>query len=307
MSAPTRTPDLTELRSLVEAADSGTLGRAAMRLHISQPALTKRLQALEQLVGTLLFERSQQGVTLTVAGRRLYEHAQPLLAQAAALDIVVAQLRKTTAPVRLAASHSSAEAFVAGVLGEPAADGRDLAVELVTANSMVVRAMVADHHADVGVCAGRPAGTPNPRLRSTHIGDDEVVCAVPRGHPWAARGEVGKAEFLRTPMVVRDPSSNARWTVDNVLRHDGSALGQILSQAPTPAIARQQALEKNAPVLLSRHVLGSFLVPVTVRGLRFPRRFDLVTAKDVALDAATSALVARLQSAAAAVTATVAG
>src|SRR3954470_7163005 len=108
-----RTPDLTELRSLVVAADSGTLGRAALRLHISQPALTKRLQALEQLVGTTLLDRSQRGVTLTPAGRRLYEHARPVLAQAEALDAVAPMLRREAAPVRLAASHSSAEAFVA--------------------------------------------------------------------------------------------------------------------------------------------------------------------------------------------------
>ena len=77
MPASLRTPDLTELRSLVEAADSGTLGRAALRLHISQPALTKRLNGLEQLVGTPLLERSQRGVKLTAAGRRVYEELFP--------------------------------------------------------------------------------------------------------------------------------------------------------------------------------------------------------------------------------------
>ena len=108
MPASLRTPDLTELRSLVEAADAGTLGRAALRLHISQPALTKRLHALEQLVGAPLLERSPKGVTLTAAGCRLYEHARPLLAQAASLEAVLVQLRHEVAPVRLACSHSAA-------------------------------------------------------------------------------------------------------------------------------------------------------------------------------------------------------
>lgn len=298
MSAPVRTPDLTELRSLVEAADAGTLGRAAMRLYISQPALTKRLHALEQLVGTALLERSPRGVTLTPAGRRLYEHARPLLAQAAALDAVIAQLRHDVAPVRLAASHSASEALVFAALQDGADDGRQLAVELVCANSMVVRSMVAERRADVGVCGARPQATPNPALRVEPLCEDEIVCAVPRGHPWAQRASISRQDFARTPMVVRDPSSNARWTVDAVLQREGVELARPIAQAPTPTAARQLALAHNAPVLLSRHVLGEFFVPVAVAGLRFARTYDLVLPAGWPPDTATQALIARLRAAA---------
>src|SRR4051794_35427846 len=82
MAQPTSAPDLMSLRALCVAADAGTLGRAAIRLHVSQPALSKRLQSLEALVGVQLLDRSPRGVKLTAAGRRLYEHARPLLKQA---------------------------------------------------------------------------------------------------------------------------------------------------------------------------------------------------------------------------------
>jgi len=58
------------------------------------------------------------------------------------------------------------------------ADGR-LPVELVTANSQVVRALVADGRADVGVAASRPNHTPNPGVRGTGLVDDAIVWAVP--------------------------------------------------------------------------------------------------------------------------------
>jgi DNA-binding transcriptional LysR family regulator len=299
MPAPQRTPDIMELRSLVAAADSGTLGRAALRLHISQPALTKRLQALEAAVGATLLERSKRGVTLTPAGRRLYEHARPLLAQAEVLDTIIAELRRTSAPVRLAASHSAAEAFVTAALSRSEPDGPRRQVELVVANSLVVRALVHDGRADLAVCASRPAATPNPALEETALVDDEIVCAVPRGHPWAQRGRIRQDEFLRTPMVVRDPSSNARWTVEAVLRRGRLRAAEPLAEAPTPAAAMNAALERNAPVLLSRLVLGAYFAPIAVDGLRFPRRYELVRRSDRDPSAEVRALMECLQEAAA--------
>ena len=73
------TPDLNELRAFCVAADLGTLGRAAVRLHVSQPSLSKRVAALEAKVGARLFERSPRGVSLTPAGRRLYRDARALV------------------------------------------------------------------------------------------------------------------------------------------------------------------------------------------------------------------------------------
>ena len=79
MTSGALTPDLNELRAFCVAADLGSLGRAAVRLHVSQPSLSKRLASLEAKVGTKLLERSHRGVALTPAGRRLYGQARALL------------------------------------------------------------------------------------------------------------------------------------------------------------------------------------------------------------------------------------
>ena len=79
---PALTPDLNELRSFFVAANLGSLGRAAVRLHVSQPSLPKRLASLEAKVGARLLERSPRGVMLTTAGRRLYRDARILFEQA---------------------------------------------------------------------------------------------------------------------------------------------------------------------------------------------------------------------------------
>jgi DNA-binding transcriptional LysR family regulator len=271
------TPDLNELRALCVAADLGTIGRAAVRLHVSQPSLSRRLAALEVKVGVPLLERSAHGVALTPAGRRLYEQARPLLELADGVAEVIVGMRHVGAVIRLAASHSAAEAFVAGMLAA-ASDDRRAPVELVTANSQVVRALVADGRSDVGVAASRPEATPNPGVREADLASDAIVCAVPPGHAWAGRGSVTREAFLATPMVVRDPSSNARWTVDAVLAGHGLVPADPLVEAATPRAAMAEARRRSAPVLLSRHIVAlSDFALVEVDGLAFPRSYVLVT------------------------------
>ena len=277
VATPPATPELNELRGFCVAADLGSLGRAAVRLRVSQPSRSKRLASLETKVGARLLERSARGVTLTGAGRRLYRHARPLLEAADQVAEVMAGIRQTGAVVRLAASHSASEAFVAALLTDLNARPQ-LAVELVTANSQVVRALVADGRADVGVAASRPNHTPNPGVRETELVDDAIVCGVPPDHPWAAREQVSRKRFLATAMVVRDPSSNARWTVDAVLAAHDLKAADPLTEAATPRAAIAEARARRAPVLLSRHVLAqSDFTIVAVDGLAFPRSYVLVT------------------------------
>jgi DNA-binding transcriptional LysR family regulator len=293
MPGLSRTPEVTELRSFCAAADLGSIGRAAIRLNVSQPALTKRLQALEQLAGVSLLERSPRGVTLTPAGRRVYTEARRLIEQAEIVEGLMAGLGHATGPLRVAASHSASEAIVADAI---AAHEGGRTIELLTANSHIVRGLVGEGRVELGITAGRPRATPNPGVRQLHLADDVIVCAVPRGHPWAQRRRITQAEFLRTPMVVRDPGANARWTVDTELSRLGTRAAAPLVECPTPSGARQEALTRNAPLLLSRHVLRSeFFVEVDIERLEFPRHFEIVLPAAGEPSAPVKALIARLQ------------
>lgn len=74
--------DLRDMRHFLAVAEEGHIGRAAIRLHLSQPPLTRHIQALEQKIGVPLFVRTPKGVTLTEAGRTLLEEAPNLIALA---------------------------------------------------------------------------------------------------------------------------------------------------------------------------------------------------------------------------------
>ena len=298
MSRPVRLADIAELRAFCAAVDLGSLGRAARLLQVSQPALSKRLRTLEALAGARLLERSPRGVTLTPAGTRLYVEARKLLAQAEEVDSLMAGLRGEEQPVRLATSHTIAEFLLPGPLVEfERKRERHLSVELVIANSLIVRELVREGRAEFGIAAvDENAGTDGV-LSELPFCDDAVVVAVPEGHPWAERDSVPLQELVETPMVMRDPSANTRRTIEAALRARELSLAPPLAEVGSTSAAKATAISENAPVLLSRLAVrgnGEGLVETPVEGIDFSRRFVILTGPHENLRPAARALIEHL-------------
>ena len=299
MSGPVRLADIAELRAFCAAADLGSLGRAARLMGVSQPALSKRLRTLEAVAGARLLERSPRGVTLTPAGTRLYVEARKLLAQAEEVESLMAGLRGEEQPVRLATSHTIAEYVLPGPLVEfEQKRERHLSVELVIANSLVVRDLVREGRAEFGIAAVDVEGSsPEGSLRELPFCDDAVVVAVPVGHPWEEFDAVPLEELVRTPMVMRDPSANTRRTIEAALEARGLTLAAPLAEVGSTSAAKATAISEGAPVLLSRLAVrgnGEGLVERPVEGIDFARRFVILMGAHETLRPAARALIDHL-------------
>jgi LysR family transcriptional regulator, carnitine catabolism transcriptional activator len=276
-----RGPEIAELRAFSAAVDLGTLGKAAVSLKISQPALSKRLRALEAAAGTRLLERSPRGVVPTAAGRRLYPEALRLLEQADVVEQLLESAPREQAPIELAVSHTIAEFFLPPELVAYQAEGRRPPVQLTIANSSSVRLMVAEGRASIGIAATGLEGGANgaDELEELELLEDEVVLAVPQDHAWYRRKAIPQELFLSTPMVMRDEDAHVRRQVEAELAGRGLTLAEPLIEAATTAVAKREALQRSAPVMLSALSLDEArdrLYRRPVSGLSFPRRFVVV-------------------------------
>jgi DNA-binding transcriptional LysR family regulator len=233
-------------------------------------------------------------VRASAAGERLYAEARRLLAQAELIAELMDQLQPSSKPVRLAASHTAAEYLLPALLKmfADSAEREHLAVELISANSSVVCALLLDGRADLGLCALPPAGQIGKHLSAELFCEDEVVVAVPTSHPWARRKQISLKEFLTTAMVMRDPTANTRVTVESVLGARNLTASPPLAEVGSTAAAKAAARAENAPVLISTLSLtvGDFLVAVPVASLQFKRSFAVITADSQELHHAAQTL-----------------
>ncbi|MYN38201.1 LysR family transcriptional regulator [Duganella sp. FT109W] len=123
--------ELRQLRYFVAIVDHGSLSRAALILHVAQPALTQQLRQLEEDLGVQLLHRSAQGVLSTDAGKVFYEHAQAILKQVADARSAVAQsAERPSGAVTLGLPHSISGALALPLLTATRAQYPEITLQL---------------------------------------------------------------------------------------------------------------------------------------------------------------------------------
>ncbi len=294
MTIAGRLPDLESLALLARVAERGSLGRAARDHGISQPSASARIEALERRLGVQLLVRSTRGSELTTAGQLVVGWTAPVLSAAEELSRGVAALRQQrSAELTVSASLTIAEYLMPEWLVRLHAEQPGVAVRLRVANSTDVIAAVLEGRVPVGFVEG-PAV---PRtLASTQVGADRLLVVVAPDHPWAGRRDpVPMAEFLATPLLLREPGSGTRQALERaVVRHGGLAPAAL--QLSTTTAIRGAAVGGSAPAVLSEltvraDLAAGRLVAVAVTGLAVRRRLRAVWPRGVVLDGAARALV----------------
>ncbi|GAA3438716.1 LysR family transcriptional regulator [Kutzneria kofuensis] len=274
-------PDLESLRLLTLVAELGSLGRAAERMGVSQPAASKRLAMLERRLGLPLVDRGSRGSALTVEGKAVCQWAGRVLAEVDALMVGVAALRAEQAnDLTLASSMTLAEHFVPRWIGALQRQSPEVYVSLKVTNSEQVAALAAGGRIGLGFIE---APTVPRSLSSRQVAADRLAVVVAPHHPWARRRQpVDLAELARTRLIVREPGSGTRETVDRLL--DGLEPAKPLMVLDANAAMRSAVVAGAGPAVLSAVTVRDDLaegrmVEIPVAGVDLHRRLRAVWPK----------------------------
>lgn len=266
MSAPNI--EFNQLRCFVAVAEELHFGRAAARLHMTQPPLTRHIQLLEHALGVELFERTSRSVRLTKAGAVFLTDAVRLLqfAEQAALSarrFGKGDVGKVTVGFTAVSGYDLIPSLIAGarvdipgitmVLKEMVSVGQFAALEAGTIDLGIVRPLATLSELDFQLIAREP-----------------LVLALPDGHALAAREHVVLADLHRQPFIMYSPDEGKYF-------HD---LIHALFSAPVVVPDYVQHISQTHSVVgLVRAGLGVALVPESacnfnVRGVHFRRVMD---------------------------------
>ncbi|MGO8771470.1 MAG: LysR family transcriptional regulator [Mycobacterium sp.] len=277
MPLSARMPELASFEVFLTIAETGTLGRAARELGMTQQAVSRRLAYMEAQIGVTLAVRSTRGSELTPAGLIIAEWASRLLEVANDIDAGLGSLRKEGRErIRVAASQTIAEQvmprWLLSLQGEATRRGGIVPQVVLTAtNSEHAIASVRDGTVDLGFVEnpGPPRG-----LGSSAVGHDELVIVVPPGHKWTRRSRAVTArELAQTPLVTREPHSGIRDSLTVALRQ---VLGDDMEQAPpvlelaSAAAMRAAVLAGAGPAAMSRLVVADDLAVGRLRAVTIP-------------------------------------
>jgi DNA-binding transcriptional LysR family regulator len=224
-----------DLAAFAAAVETGTVHGAAGALNLTQSAATKRIAALERLLGVRLLERSQRGVAPTETGRLLYPEARRALDALATAEHVVRDRARKGAALRLVASQTIGEFLVPGWLADFRAAGGDGRVELYVRNSPAVLQELSDGTAEIGFVEGND---PLDGLDVLVLVADEIVAVVDAHHRWAHRRCVVLDELEHEAYITREAGSGTRAVAEAALALHGVRL------QPTAELASTQSLKR---------------------------------------------------------------
>ena len=233
---------LRHLHTFVAVAQQGTLGRAAETLNLSQPALSKTLNELEQLTGTRLFERGRLGAQLTLVGEQFLTHAVKVLD---ALNSAGQALNRKEGLnndiVRIGALPTAALGILPTVIGQFHKQQKDITLQVATMNNTMLLAGLKSGEIDIGI--GRMS---DPDLMSGLNYEllflESLKLVVRPGHP-LLQETVTLSRVMEWPVVVSPKGTVPRQNAETLLQSQGCKMPAGCIETLSASLSRQLTVD----------------------------------------------------------------
>jgi LysR family transcriptional regulator, transcriptional activator of the cysJI operon len=276
------------LRVFRAVAEELSFRKAAEVLHLSQPAVSQHVHALEEEVGVQLFDRARGGghgsqISLTEAGRVLLGYANRAAETMVEARRALAALNdETVGPLRLGASTTVAQYLLPRILGAFLKQYPQVKLSLVSGNTEQIVEAVTEKKVALGIIEG-PAM--RREVKTEPMVQDEMVLIVSPNHAWAARkgGEIEQKELAKVPLLLRERGSGSRRVVERALKKVGLPLRSLqvaMELDSTEAIISGVEAELGVG-FVSRWAVGKVMrlgtvKVISVKGLEIRRDFSFV-------------------------------
>ncbi|MHC4549315.1 MAG: LysR family transcriptional regulator [Planctomycetota bacterium] len=286
---------LDRIRSLIEVARHGVITQAARALGLTQPALTRRIQQLEEEFGAELLARGRRGVVLTDLGHLVAGQGRQLLERYAQLkEDVGAHLRLEAGAVRVGGGATAVSFLLPEVIRGFRRRHPDVLFQLKEAGSREIEARVVAEELEIGIVTLPVQAA---ALEATPLFKDRIVLVAARSHPLAGRPRVVAAALAGAPLVGFEGGSAIRRLIDRALEQGGVRMRVVMELRSVQSILRMVGLDLGLAFVshLGVDENDPRLRVVPVSSLRIQRTLAVITRRGRPLSVAAEAFLQHLR------------
>ena len=291
--------NLYHLRVFLVVAEHEHITRASEELILSQPAVTKIIQHLEQETGLELIERHGRRIVLTQAGKVLHGYARRLFALEREMEEALAVMQDVEmGEITLAANTTTGVYFLPPVVAQFHERYPQVILRITILNSHEIIEQVMNWILDFGLVEGDPATLPS-GLETQVFARDELVLVVAPSHRWSNL-RVLKPEMLREKeLLLREQGSGIREVIEHALLQHNVRITPLLT-LPDNEVIKQLAMSGVGAAILSafavrRELASGELVRIPLEGIDLRPQLTLAKRSDKHLSRAAQAFCALLQ------------
>ena len=290
-----RNATLRQLKVFEAVARHLSFSRAAQELHLTQPAVSMQVKALEDLAGLPLFEQLRRKTYLTDAGRELLSRTRAVTREIAAAEEALGAMRGTTEGRVTIALVSTAKYLTPPLLAGFLKAHPRVTLKLAVDNREAVVAKLAANDVDFAIMGTPPQGrgmVAAPFARHPH-----VMIAAPT-HPLAGRRRIPLARVAAETFIIREPGSGTRGLLERLFAGAGLPLNVSMEMASNETIKQAVQAEMGVSFLsldtVGLEVAARRLTVLDVAGLPIVRDWHVVHLADKRLSPVAAATKAYL-------------
>jgi LysR family cyn operon transcriptional activator len=191
------------------------MAKAADALGVAQPTLSQQIRALEQDLGTVLFDRTPHGMQLTETGRALREHAQRLIVQTESARTAIAELEGgMTGILRVGIIHTYSTAFLPKMMASFSQKYPDVRLSVEVGSALGVERRILSGHLDLAIAFDPPQHS---ELGVDRLFEERLVLVLPKSHRKPLQQSISLTTLSRRPLALLTTSFATRRILDESL------------------------------------------------------------------------------------------
>ncbi len=267
------------LAAFVAVVEQEGFSRAGLALHMTQPAVSQQVQALERELGARLLERSNRFLHLTPAGEIVYDHARQILEVEERMRRYVSDLTNAASgSLTIGASYTIGEYLLPLVLATFQRRYPRVTPAVTIANTQHVAELVVARRLDLGLVEG---DVTLPQAQTHPLLEDRLTIIAPPGHRLVGRSDVAPEDLAGETWIVREAGSGTRAASDAFLTDHGlRSVAQLefgSTQMIKEAIAAGMGISLLSRWATRREVAQGALAELSVADTPCVRQFSALT------------------------------